>query len=142
MWLPDPPKNRTPLIAGSIAAVVALAAIVVGVLYFTVWSKDSAPQSDEDQIRAVVQKYEAAWNDETYSDMTSIMCKEGLSAGNSDEGSFKRAHESHAKVDLTVDSVKIDGDNATAVVNDRDSKTRSFKFVRDDGAWKWCGFSD
>jgi hypothetical protein len=142
LWVPDTPKKRTGLIAGVTAGVFALAAIVVLVLYFTVWSQDSSSaQSDEAQIRVLVQKYQAAWNDNDYGAMKSIMCKEGLSRS-VNEDSFKRAHEEHGKVNLTVESVSINGDTATAAITDRDNdKSPDFKFVRDDGAWKWCGFA-
>jgi Domain of unknown function (DUF4878) len=141
LWLPDARKNRTPLIAG-IAAVLALAAVVVGVLYFTVWSKDSAPaQSDEAQIRAVVTKFEAAWNDTNFDAFKPITCKEQQSKDDFNEKDFKKVREESPTLNLTVVSVKITGDTATAVVKNGDNdKTQNIKLVREDGAWKWCDF--
>ena len=49
------------------------------------------------------------------------------------------------QVTLTVDSIVVTGDSATVVLEERYSKDtsmnekRTYKFVREGGAWKNCG---
>ncbi|MDT5012229.1 MAG: hypothetical protein QOH57_3846 [Mycobacterium sp.] len=141
LWVADAPKNRTPLIAGGVAAVLAIVAVIIGALYFTVWSKDSPAGSDEAQIRAVVAKFEAAWNDVNFDGFKPITCKDQQTKSDFNEADFKRAREDGPKLELTVESVKIKGDKATAVVKNRDTdKTQDIQVVREDGAWKVCDF--
>jgi hypothetical protein len=140
MWLPDAPKNRTPLIAGIIAAVVALAAIVVGVLYFTVWSKNSPAESDDAQIRAVVGKFEAAWNDDKFDAFKTLVCKKQQNdADFNDKSKFESARDEVPTIHITIVSTTIKGDKADVVLKLVESaENKSFQFVREDGAWKWC----
>jgi hypothetical protein len=141
MWVPDPPKNRTPLIAGIIAGVVVVAAVVVSVLYFTVWSKDSAPQSDEAQITTIVEQFETAWNDTNFDAFKPITCKAFQSKNDFNEEDFKKAREDGPKIDITVQSVKVTGDKATATVKNGEGKIRNIGLIREDDSWKLCDFT-
>ena len=59
------------------------------------------------------------------------------SAGGNCEAEMKAAIEDASDFDLQVQSVKVDGNTATAQVRQgKDGKTATFTFVKENGAWR------
>lgn len=147
--------NRRRKIVISVAAAAIVAAIVATVLYFVVGSKPS----DEDQIRAGVAGMTDAWNRSDYAAWRGYVCTK-LKNENHDnddndtsEAFFKEARPATGRQDITVQSVHIDGDNATVYEKWEDENkagkdptdtagTGQENWARESGHWKWCGYPE
>jgi hypothetical protein len=146
VWVDDtPPSNNKPLIIGGIAALlVVIIGVVVAVLWFTedvrTTTATTPPKSDQEQVKDVVKTYQDAWNDSNFDGFKPIACKDWKADSTFNETDFLDAREGADKLDLTVTSVEIDGDNATATAEDESRGTNDIKLVREDGEWKWCDF--
>jgi hypothetical protein len=135
---------RTRVIAGGIAA-VAIAAIVVTVLYFTVWSKDRhGGQSDEEQIRAVVAGMEAAYNSSDVDAWKKSFCEgDQPNWAELDNNTFGVNHDHNGRAAASVEYVILNGDSATVHINikyEKNGKSEAdhWTFVREDDDWKAC----
>lgn len=140
LWVQEKPPRRTGLIIGGIVAALAVIAIVVTIIVVTTGGSE-ASQSPEDQIRSAITSYEEAWNASDYDAIAKVLCTEFLKGVSEDN--FTKTREEDGRIDITVQSIKVDGETATAnVVNEftnRDEPDNvEWAFVREDGTWKRC----
>jgi hypothetical protein len=54
------------------------------------------------------------------------------------EKDFLDARSDSGELNLTVESVEVDGDSAMATVTHEGEGADDIDFVREDGSWKWC----
>jgi hypothetical protein len=84
LWVPDAPRRRTGLVFGAVAAALVVGVgVVVGAVATSTDSVTGTatrpagiqPElSDEDQVRAVVDRFEQSWNEEDFDAMSEILC--------------------------------------------------------------------
>ena len=145
LWVPDSaPRNRKGLIIGAGVAVLALAAIVAGVLVVVlgVFLDREAKPSDEQQIRQVFARGQDAWNDSDFEEFRDITCAAAV-LGEESESHFRETRDQLGRVEIIVESVQVSGDKATAAVsqhfeNDFDLDSDQYPVVREGGRWKMC----
>jgi hypothetical protein len=151
LWVSEDPvrstRRRNGLIIGAVVAVLALAAAaVIAVVVLrspsastTHPTPPSAQQkTDEEQIKDAVAKFETAWNDRNFDGFKPILCTEMQADRQFNETDFLDARDESGRVKLSVESVEVDGDSATAKVSHDGEEPDDVSFVREDGAWKWC----
>jgi hypothetical protein len=147
-WGGPPRPSRTPIIIVSVAGVVAVLAIAIVLIYVFALkgtNSSSSGNSAEDQIRAVVKSSQDAYNRADASAFASTWCKQDTSFTPPDADELRKNLNDSGQVTLTVDSIVVTGDSATVVLEERYSKDtsmnekRTYKFVREGGAWKNCG---
>jgi len=146
LWVSDPPRRKTGLIIA--AALAATLLVVVGVVVAIAMTRDT-PQvtvtpptttnelSDEQQIEDVVSRFQDAWNDEDFSGFEPIVCQEMREAEEFNESDFLEARQESDEMDISVTSVDVDGDSATASVKGSGG-SRDIPFLREADGWKWC----
>jgi hypothetical protein len=146
LWVSDPPRRKTGLIIA--AALAATLLVVVGVVVAIAMTRDT-PQvtvtpptttnelSDEQQIEDVVSRFQDAWNDEDFSGFEPIVCQEMREAEEFNESDFLQARQESDEMDISVTSVDVDGDSATASVKGSGG-SRDIPFLREADGWKWC----
>ena len=132
LWVPDQTRRRTGLIVGGIVAEVIAIVVVVIILV----ASNSEP-SDEERIRAIVNGLEETYNDSDFEAFRQYLCT-GLRDEITEESWHSDEHWS-----LTIESLEITGDTATATVtNDFDGtdepETEEISLLREDGEWKAC----
>ncbi|MCG5432133.1 hypothetical protein LV457_07485 [Mycobacterium sp. MYCO198283] len=144
LWVDDagyplaPPRpNRMPWILGGIA-ILAVVAVVMVVLITTV----GARSSDAEQIRATVDNMEDAFNAGDATRFRQYLC----GAEQSKFGAGDLPAGLGAAIDITVHSITVTGSSASVDVDlavnfagMADSNSDQWRFVREDGDWKWCG---
>jgi len=141
LWVPDEaPRRRKGLLIGAIVAAVALVAIVAVVRFLVL--RDVKP-SDEEQIRSVLASEEDAWNKSDFDKFWDITCKSVRESDEFKKFDFQNSRDGLGHVVITVKSVEINGDKATAHVelnyeNTDDSGTHDEEFVKENGEWKEC----
>ncbi|BBY27729.1 nuclear transport factor 2 family protein [Mycolicibacterium sediminis] len=148
MSYPPPPRrrNRIALIVTGLAllAVVALVVVVVvaspGAITGTAVRSPSEQLTDEEQIEASVEAFEKAWNDGDFSAFDPVLCSGAKATDEFTEDEFLEARDMGGKLNLTVESVDVDGDEATADVANEGENNQDITLVREDGEWKWCQF--
>ena len=152
LWTADAPAgNKKGLIIGGIAAaLVVLIGVVVAVVAFSknddvtitkpATTTSAKKDSDEQQIKDVVEKFQNAWNDSDFDAFKPIVCKEAQEDGQFNETDFLDSREGSSKLDLEVTDVQIDGDDATATVENEGTDPDDITMLREDGDWKWCDF--
>ncbi|WP_319455695.1 MULTISPECIES: hypothetical protein [unclassified Mycobacterium] len=151
LWVAEPPTRRKAgLIIGAIAAVLLIG---VGVVVAIIATRDSpnvtvtgsttttqVAQSDEDQLRDVVDQFEKAWNDEDYDELSELMCAEMRNDDEFGESEFREMRDVGGQLTLTINSIDINGDAATATILNSGEDADDIGFVREDDEWKWCEF--
>jgi hypothetical protein len=124
---------------------VAAVAIVAGAVAVSTGTAHAA--SDEDQIRAVLNGMNAAYNGSNFADFASHVCDDMLqTAGFAADWYASRKTDGTTRI--TVNSVTVHGeppDQALANVrfdaaNHGDAKTLDIELVRDGGEWKACRY--
>lgn len=148
MYHPPPPRRRTPilaLIAGLVVLVVAALAVVVVVarpdaVTGTAVRDPAERLTDEEQITASVNAFEQAWNDGDFAAFQPVLCAGAQASDEFTESEFLEARDLGGVLDLTVESVDVDGDAAVADVANDGENNQDIALVREDGAWKWCEF--
>jgi hypothetical protein len=149
LWVPEPRRRKTGLILGALAATLLIAVgVVVAIVAANRTATTAAPttgtptgtaaQTDEEQIEVVVEKYAQAWNDEDFAAFEPIVCEDMRNAEEFNEKDFLDARGIRDDMDVAVTSVEVDGDTATASVQQAGEQPNDIKFVREDGGWKWC----
>jgi hypothetical protein len=145
---PPPPKKKTGLILAFAAVVVVLA--VMGGVIAVVATRDSSgtvasstsstssASSDEDALRAVIDEFEQTWNDKDYDGWSALLCKKMEADSDFDEQAFDEIREMGGTLRLSVNSLEIDGDDATVNISQRGEDPDDIAFVREGGEWKWC----
>lgn len=148
LWVDDTPaRGKVGLIIGALATVLLIAVGVVVAIVVTRQTPDitvTAPtttvaeKTDEEQIEVVVEQFAQAWNDKDFAAFEPIVCKDMREAEEFNESDFLAAREDSDEMDISVKSVDVDGDSATASVEAVGDTERDIAFVREDGDWKWC----
>jgi len=98
--------------------------------------------SDEDQVRAAVMAYQDAYNTQNWDAYLAMMCPSWAAQYTGPVmDSLKKTRVDQGLTTVTVVSVQIVGDDATATVDAQNEmlgrKTLDFKLVREDG-WRMC----
>jgi len=98
--------------------------------------------SDEDQVRAAVMAYQDAYNTQNWDAYLALMCPSWAAQYTGPVmDSLKKTRVDQGLTTVTVNSVQIVGDDATATVDAQNEmlgrKTLDFKLVREDG-WRMC----
>lgn len=138
LWIDEPKKNRTPLIIGGVAAAaVAVALIVAVVLIFILGSKPS----DEEQIRSVIASLEDAYNNSDLDALNAHLCE--ADRDDSGEDGFGARNNDDGALDVTVNSIEVNGDTAEVNTTDTyangdDAEETTATFVRENGEWRAC----
>jgi Protein of unknown function (DUF2510) len=139
-----PPRqsNRPVVVIGVIAALVVLA--VGGFLGYKHFGK-SAPASPEDQIKALVQREAADYNNSNFSYNRETDCKARASDDQARQiEKLRKLRAELGTMSASVANIHVTGDQATADVTAKFQKvpdqpvTESEKFVNEDGRWKDC----
>lgn len=147
---PPPPKRRTGLYL-AIGAIVLALAVVGGVIALAVTRDSSGPvagptstapldpiDSDEEAIRAVVDEFEQTWNAGDYDGWSALLCEDMQAEGEFDESAFDDIRELGGRLSLSINTLEIDGDTATANISQKGEDPDDIAFVRESGDWKWC----
>jgi hypothetical protein len=135
---------RTRAVAGAIAAVAGLAVVLI-VLYFTVWSKDRhGGKSDDEQIREVVAGMQNAYNSSDVEAWKKSFCGgDQPNWAELDNNTFGVNHDHNGRATATIGYIILHGDTATVhivVKYEKNGKedTDHWMFVREDDDWKAC----
>jgi hypothetical protein len=149
LWVSDVSSGRKNglIIGGLVAALVLVAAAVITVVVLRSPSDvattgstqpSASQQTDEEQIKDAVEKFEKAWNDRDFDGFKPILCQEMQNDKQFNENEFLDARSENGEVKLDVESVEVDGDSATASVTHDGGNADDIDFVREGGNWKWC----
>ena len=127
------------LVIGRVAAATAIVAALS-----VVTSSPARAASDEDQVRAVLDKMNSSYNDADFGAFASHLCADLLKAPDYEAG-WHDSRESDGPTQIAVNSVHVKGDDAVANVrfeaaNREDAKTLDVDFLRDGGDWKACRY--
>ncbi len=127
------------LMIGRVAAATAIVAASS-----VVTSSPARAASDEDQVRAVLDKMNSSYNDGDFGAFASHLCA-GLLKVPDYEAGWHDSRESDGPTQIAVNSVHVKGDDAVANVrfeaaNREDAKTLDVDFLRDGGDWKACRY--
>lgn len=99
---------------------------------------------DEDQVRAVLDGMNAAYNRADFDGFASHLCPT-MPKGELFESGWQQSRAADGPTRITVSSVDVSGDDAVAVVrfeaaNRTDTKTLEIDFERVDAEWKACRY--
>lgn len=128
-----------------IGRVAAATAIVAAASVVT--SSPARAASDEDQVRAVLDKMNSSYNDANFGAFASHLCADLLMSPGYEAG-WHASRESDGPTKIAVNSVHVKGDPASLAVanvrfdaaNREDGKTLDVDFLRDGGDWKACRY--
>jgi hypothetical protein len=98
------------------------------------------PRSDEDQIAALVDAFEQAWNGRQFGELRGLMCEEMRSQSEFGEDGLRAARAGSGRLDLEITELDITGDSAESVIENNGDDPDDIAFVREGGEWKWCEF--
>ena len=148
LWVPDATRRKTGLIIGALAATlfVCVGAViaVVAVSGHSVTGTATPPAgtalSDEDQVRAVVDRFEKSWNEEDFDAMSEILCEDMRNDPEFDPSIMSEMRSIAGSLTLTVADLYVDGDAATATILNQGEDPDDIDFTRENGDWKWCEF--
>ncbi len=146
---PPGPKRRWAWVVAIVLVIAALAAVaVVGTFLLT---RESTPTvSQEDNVRATIQNYDAAIEKGDLATLRSITCGTTAEAYNNlDDSKWAETHQRIADagrypVVASIDQVVVNGDHAEANVTTfmafapQTRSTRSFDLQFRDDQWKIC----
>ncbi len=157
LWLTDAPAPRRIglvvglVIAGAVVAIAAVVAVVLivakpdgGIAGPTTLTNDAppsrVPQTDEEQIRGVIEDFEQAWNDADFQAFEPIICAETQSEDDFTEPDFLDIREAAGRLSLDVESIDVMGDSATATVSNDGDDINEVEMQREADGWKVCQF--
>lgn len=130
-----------------VAAGVTIAVIaVVGVLAVSATSPVdgravAAPalaMSDEEQVSDLVDRFESAWNAEDFAELRTLLCEEVRSQEMFSVAGLTELRADAGRWVLTINSVDVRGDEATAEIEESGEGAQDIGFTREDGEWRWC----
>lgn len=98
------------------------------------------PRSDEDQITALVDAFEHAWNGRQFGALRDLMCAEMRSQSEFGEDGLREARADSGRLDLEITELEITGDSAESIIENNGDDPDDIAFVREGGEWKWCEF--
>jgi flagellar basal body-associated protein FliL len=143
---PVRPKGMAPQGSGSkgwlIALVVGLVVVIAAVAAFFLFFQSS----DEDEIRDTIETVATNPADPDTCDLFTQRFKEegsgqtGTAADDACRTELEEAGESAE--DVEIESVEVDGDNATAEVTGEEGNTVTVLLVNEDGVWKIDAFEE
>ena len=148
-WVPEGSgRRKTGLVIGALVAALLIgvgvvAAIVAAnrspnIAVATATTTTEETKSDETQLRDVVQQFEQAWNDEDFDGLAKLFCEEMHAEAEFGEPALREMREMSGRLALTITSLDIDGDTATATILNEGEDPDDIGFTREDGDWKWC----
>lgn len=122
--------------------------VIAGVVVACGGSTQGKSASDEDQIRALMQREQSAFNALDYNAYLQTLCAEFGPQQESQAtwaSKNKASMDAYGPIEFRVSNVKVSGDAATADVSTKGQKepesrrtTESARFVPESGAWKDC----
>ncbi|GAS97863.1 uncharacterized protein RMCC_4828 [Mycolicibacterium canariasense] len=98
------------------------------------------PQSDEDRIAELVDRFEQAWNDREFAQMRELMCAQMRGQREFGEDSLREARSESGRLDLEITDLEIGDATATAVIENHGEDPDDIAFEYEGGEWKWCEF--
>lgn len=98
------------------------------------------PQSDEDQIADLVQKFEQAWNDREFAELRDLMCADMRSQSEFDEDGLREARSESGRLDLEITELEVLDGGATAIIENNGDDPDDIAFAYEDDEWKWCEY--
>jgi hypothetical protein len=125
------------LVIGRIAAATAIVAASS-----VVTSSPAPAASDEDQVRAVLDKMNSSYNDANFVAFASHLCADLLRAPDYEAG-WHNSRESDGPTQIAVNSVHVKGDDAVANVRfdaAEHDRTLDVDFLRQGAEWKACRY--
>jgi hypothetical protein len=141
-----------------VAVASAVAVVVVAVVTFVVtrngdtadsyarpspWALgNSAPQTDEDQIRGTLSAIEDAWNSFDYASFMSHSCAQIRHKTSNTESKFTQQRDETGTVTFTIDSISIHSATAQVEVTEKfssqDTMSETLDFRKESDDWKLC----
>lgn len=100
---------------------------------------DVRPWSAEEQIRDLVESFEAAWNTRDYDGLRQMLCAELLADHDFSDSELDDAR-SEGTLDLTIVELEIDGDTADSIIENHGTDSDDIAFALEQGEWKWCEY--
>lgn len=97
-----------------------------------------AAQTDDDLVRAAVEQFEQTWNGRDFEAWSNLLCKDIRGKDEFNEIAFGDMRAITGRLLLDVTSLDIQGDQATAIVEQHGEDADDITFAREDGDWKWC----
>jgi hypothetical protein len=150
LWVPEPSSSATrrrTLLAAALAValligvgVIAIGATSVHSVAGTPTRQPGPPPSDEDLVRAVVDRFEQTWNAEDFDALSELLCEEMRNDPQFDRTLMSEMRSTSGTLTLTVAELVIEGDEATATVLNEGLDPDDIDFTRENGEWKWCAF--
>ena len=120
---------------------IVTAILTTGALLF---AAPAHAATDEDQVRAVLDGMNAAYNRANFDGFASHLCPT-MRQGELFESGWRQSRAADGPTRIIVSSVDVSGDDAVAVVrfeaaNRTDPKTLEIDFERVDAEWKACRY--
>jgi hypothetical protein len=122
--------------------------VIAGVVVACGGSPQGKTTSDEDQIRAVTQAEQTAFDNLDYNAFLQTLCAEFRPQQESQTewvSKGKASNNAYGPIEFRVTNIKVTGDTATADNSTKGQKepesrrtTNTAQFVREGGAWKDC----
>ena len=144
----NPPRRKAGLILGALAAMLLIAVGVV--IAFVATSRapitgsarpaTATEQTEAERLFDAIDRFEQAWNDEDFDALTGLMCTDMTQDPEFDADALRALRDEAGRMDVTINSVDVDGDSATANLTQRGDDPEDVEFVREDGDWKMCDF--
>ena len=97
-------------------------------------------QTEAERLFNAIDRFEQAWNDEDFDALTGLMCTDMIQDPEFDADALRALRDGAGPMDVTINSVDVDGDSATANLTQRGEGPEDVGFVREDGDWKMCDF--
>jgi hypothetical protein len=127
-----------------IAGGALAAALMIVAALMVITTRPAPAATDEDQVRAVLERMNGSYNRSDFDAFASHMCTDMLRA-DAYEAGWYQSRQSDGPTQITVNSVDVTGDDAVANVrfvaaNHTDAKTLDIDFLRDGAEWKACRY--
>jgi hypothetical protein len=139
-----PQRSRAPI---AIAALIAVIAAVLAGGFFA-YKYVFAGNSDEDQIKALVQNVTAHQNNADGPGLLTLLCSYAKAHNPATSPMLRNEINQYGTVATSVADIHVTGDRATAVVTTTMSKSPNdhnpdtWSFTKEGGSWKYCPSSD
>jgi hypothetical protein len=138
-----PQRSRAPI---AIAALIAVIAVLAG--GFFAYKYVFAGNSDEDQIKALVQNVTAHQNNADGPGLLTLDCSYAKAHNPATSEMLRNEINEYGTVATSVTDIHVTGDRATAVVTTTMSKSPNdhnpdtWSFTKEGGSWKYCPSAD
>ena len=141
-WASRPQRSRTPIVIGVVIAALAVLAVVVVLVVVFATGSNASP---EDQIRALVKTISDDMNNADSQGLASLVCADEKNSSDIQTSELRRQRDENGTLTTSASDIHVTGDQATANVtfswsnSPSENGTVTWKFVRENGAWKMCG---